>query len=362
MAIVVAVIHFWPNIKGLFSKKTQAQVSHVIGTVKSDYKSASNTASKISKAISTPPPTASTSSTSLPSPAYSSGVSICAEPTCGYHQVVQAILGARQVDLVMYELNSPSVEGALIAAHKAGANVRVFLDRAYHGYSVNSSSAAFLQAHGVAVRFAPASVILHEKAVILNNNAVYLMSGNLDHNYYTTSADWLIHDTNPGDVVNLVNAFNADWNGDLASTPVDTGIQGNLLFSPDAETAYLNFINHATKSIDLSSEEMIDPRVVNSLVAAAHRGIDVRVLMQSGNISSATLSTLTTAGVHVRLLDSPTLYIHAKTLIIDGQVAILGSQNDSTASLVYNREASLIITSPRLVTTATNDFNGWWVA
>jgi len=350
-AIVYGLIHYWSDIKGVLSHKTQNQITQVAHTVKSDYHKASAAVSKVTKVLTTKPVT---------SPSNTADVTLCAEPICGYTQITDAILGAKVVDLTMYELDSRRIEGALVAAHQAGANVRVFLDSAYHGYDVNRTSAAFLTSHGVPVRFGPTSVIVHEKALVLNNSSAWIMSGNLDHNDFATSADWLIHDTNPSDVAYLINAFNGDWNGDLTHQAIDTGLVGNLLFSPGAEQSYISDINEAHTSIDLTSEEMIDPYVTSALVSAAKRGVDVRVLMQSGNISPSVLDQLTSAGVHVGLIHSSTFYLHAKTLIVNGQLAVLGSQNDSISSLVYNREVSLVTTTPTIVAQATATFNGWW--
>lgn len=75
-------------------------------------------------------------------------------------------------------------------------------------------------------------------------------------------------------------------------------------------------------------------------------------------------AALTAAGVRVATYPdtSGVLYIHAKTMVIDGTTAFVGSQNFSTSSLDYNRELGVITTDPAVVepvsATLAGDFAG----
>jgi phosphatidylserine/phosphatidylglycerophosphate/cardiolipin synthase-like enzyme len=304
----------------------------------------------------TPTPAPATASTP---PASSAGsVQLCAEPTCGYGAVSTAIADAKSsVELVMYEFDDQQIEQALIADAHRGVSVRVFLDSAYHGHYINDSVAQYLGTHGVGVKLAPSNIIVHEKAVIVDNSTLYLMSGNLTPNYFATSADWLVTDTQPADVNAATQAFNADWSGNVGGA--EQGQVGDLIFSPHALSPYLNLINSAKSSILISSEEMIQPQVISALEAAAHRGVNVTLLMTASNLEPTIKNELESSGVHCDLLSAGGLYIHAKTLVVDGHTAIIGSQNDSTASLVYNRELSIEVTSPALVNQIVAAFNKW---
>jgi phosphatidylserine/phosphatidylglycerophosphate/cardiolipin synthase-like enzyme len=257
----------------------------------------------------------------------------------------------------MYELDDQAVEQSLIADAHRGVNVRVLLDSAYHGHYVNDPTAQYLTSHGVSVKLAPSDIIVHEKAVIVDNATLYIMSGNLTTDYFPTSADWLVTDTQPIDINTAVRAFNADWSGNVGG--VEQGQVGDLLFSPNALNAYLNLIKSAKSSILISSEEMIQPQVISALEAAAHRGVNVTLLMTASNLDASVKQALEASGVHCDLLGAQNLYIHAKTLVVDDKTAIIGSQNDSTASLVYNRELSIEITNPNLVGQIVSDFHEW---
>jgi phosphatidylserine/phosphatidylglycerophosphate/cardiolipin synthase-like enzyme len=67
-------------------------------------------------------------------------------------------------------------------------------------------------------------------------------------------------------------------------------------------------------------------------------------------------STLAGCGVSVHLYHGQRYYIHAKLLIVDGQRALVSSQNLSTGSLQYNRELGIAVTNLALVDQLAADF------
>src|SRR6185437_5082686 len=67
-------------------------------------------------------------------------------------------------------------------------------------------------------------------------------------------------------------------------------------------------------------------------------------------------------GVSVHVYHGQRYYIHAKLLVIDGQRALVSSQNLSTGSLQYNRELGMEVSAPAGVRTLSEglaaDFAG----
>ena len=121
----------------------------------------------------------------------------------------------------------------------------------------------------------------------------------------------------------------------------------------------LDLIASAKSNLVVYNEEMADPDIVNALVAAAGRGVSVRVVMastftngkptpkgESGAYGSYYFSYLVSNGVKVNLLpDKGGLYIHAKAIVADGTNAFMGSENFGYSSMNYNRELGLMITN-----------------
>ena len=128
--------------------------------------------------------------------------------------------------------------------------------------------------------------------------------------------------------------------------PAGAVVQGNAM-----ERTY-DLINSAKESIWIYNEEMNDPGTVAALVAQAEKGLDVRVMMTLNSKYAGAFTKLAKAGATIRLTqvdasqqDSKQLYIHAKMMLVDGTDAFMGSENISTASLEFNRELGVMLTS-----------------
>lgn len=290
-------------------------------------------------------------------------LTVYAEPSYGYTFVSSAIAQAHtRVYMTMYELSDPQVINALIAAHHRGVDVRVLLDSAYHGRSYNTPAYNQLQASGVPVHWAPSSTIVHQKTLVVDNQA-WIMTGNLTPQYYASSVDFTVFDQQPPDVNEIVQAFVDDWNGDLTNTPSSaqvTGAHGDLIFSPQSESTLVNLINqaHSGTTMLVENEEMNSSAIEQALEAAAHRGVDVRVVMTRSSSWDTAFNQLVADGVHVATYAySAPIYIHAKAIVINNSLAYMGSINFSTASMVYNRELGVITSDPQVLQQVTATIN-----
>ncbi|HTU28715.1 MAG TPA: phospholipase D-like domain-containing protein [Solirubrobacteraceae bacterium] len=107
-----------------------------------------------------------------------------------------------------------------------------------------------------------------------------------------------------------------------------------LVAEPQAGVApFVSMIAGARHSIEMTMYELTDTRVEGALEAAAHRGVDVRVLLNGGYYSErestndAAVRALAGHGVHVQL--SPTYFAltHQKTLTVDGRESAVMTLN-----------------------------------
>ncbi len=107
--------------------------------------------------------------------------------------------------------------------------------------------------------------------------------------------------------------------------------------------------NIATTQLLILTPYFVPPRsLILALRLAAHRGIDVRVLVPAENnhpslqqASHALYEPLLLSGV--RIFERKPPFIHAKATLIDDQVAIIGSANLDPRSLYLNYETSLAV-------------------
>jgi phosphatidylserine/phosphatidylglycerophosphate/cardiolipin synthase-like enzyme len=263
------------------------------------------------------------------------------------------------IDVTMYELRDTTVTSDLVNKEKAGVKVRVILDGKQT--SVNSAAYSALQAGGVAVTYSSSAfTYTHQKTITVDGAESYISTGNLDTKYYSTSRDYGVFDTDSNDVSAVEQVFNADF----AKTSITPSDGDDLVWSPtDSQTQLASLINGAQKTLDVEQEEFGDPTLVGDVVAAAKRGVTVRVVAEdeSGSYDSE-LNEVTSAGGKVTTYSSSTgYYIHAKAIVVDGAKAFLGSENFSDNSLNHNRELGLITSDSGVLSGVeqafTADFN-----
>ena len=140
---------------------------------------------------------------------------------------------ARQsLDMTMYELSDPAAEQILIADHEKGVRVRVLLDRDYSGGSVNQAAYSTLSAAGVPVAWANDSEIFHQKTITVDGAQSAIMTGNLTSQYYATTRDFVIMDSQAADVAAIESVFASDWSG---AVPSPGPVGADLVWSPGSE-------------------------------------------------------------------------------------------------------------------------------
>jgi phosphatidylserine/phosphatidylglycerophosphate/cardiolipin synthase-like enzyme len=304
--------------------------------------------------------------TATASAAATSNYTLITAPEQGYTPIYTFVNSAtKSVDMTMYELNDTTFEQDLANDAARGVTVRVILDTNLEKTN-NTPAFNFLKAHGVQVVWANTSfAATHQKTITVDGTDSAVMTGNLTSQFYATTRDFAVIDSNQIDVNAIEKAFNADF-AHTAFTPTDGD---NLVWSPtDSEDQLLALINGATKTLQVENEEMGLPAVTTALENAAKRGVNVQVTMtNTGNEYASEFTALTNAGAHVATYTGETpIFVHAKVIIADfGTTAarvFLGSENFSNASLNSNRELGVILKDSAVLTsthtTLTNDFNG----
>ncbi len=274
------------------------------------------------------------------------------EPAAGLGPIDKLITGAKSsVDLTMYELKDPTAEGDLAADAKRGVDVRVILD-SHLEKSRNTATYDYLTAHKVHVTWAAAGTTYHQKTLTVDGKTSAIMTLNMTSEYYSTTRDFAVIDSIAADVKAIIATFNADF-AHKSVTPPDGS---DLVWSPtNSQASILAVIGAAKHTLSVENEEMGDDTITAALVAAAKRGVDVKVVMTRDSEWYDSFNQLLAAGVHIRLYpdSEKALYIHAKAVVADAgdsdQQLFVGSENFSTASLRYNRELGLRTASHAIV-------------
>ncbi len=125
--------------------------------------------------------------------------------------------------------------------------------------------------------------------------------------------------------------------------------------SPTGRSA-LYAIRAATSRIDLQQSYFIPTNeIITALNNAAARGVRIRILTPSSNIDFPLCRTASQILSKRLIRDNIELYeyqpsmMHAKIMLVDNHLAILGSGNFDSRSFFINLEANLHVISPSLV-------------
>ncbi|OON34710.1 phospholipase D family protein [Izhakiella australiensis] len=119
-------------------------------------------------------------------------------------------------------------------------------------------------------------------------------------------------------------------------------------FSPEgtAQTLVLNTLDAATQEIRLAGYSFTAPDIVQALVRAQARGVDVKVVLDDrGNrskTSRAAMNLLVSHGIPVRT-NGQYAILHDKIIITDGRTVETGSFNYTRSAEKRNSENALVI-------------------
>ena len=285
--------------------------------------------------------------------------------------LLDRIASARQrVYMTIYLLTDDRVIDALKTAKSNGADVRVLLEP--HPY-MNDNSAydarAKLVKAGITIKSSnPLFRFTHQKSFVIDNTAV-ILTANMTRSALTRNREFGIVDTNPANVAEMSAAFDADWN-----RRVFTPTSPSLVWSPSNSRERIDMvINNAKQTLIVYAEVTQDDDQTQHLIAAAQRGVDVRLLVSpassaSDDSNATDLDRMQRSGVKVRYLKNP--YVHAKLFIADGAISddaisdgalgFTGSVNISTTSLEFNRELGILIQDSAALARMSETFNTDW--
>lgn len=214
----------------------------------------------------------------------------------------------------------------------------------------------------------------HRKLLIIDGKTAFYGGINIGDDYlgmYPSIGHW--RDTNvkiQGPAVTLAHIdFIKDWKFsqseeiDIEITPPEKKGNSNVLVvnSGPAEERALNLLQHieiinsAKKRIWIANPYIVPPQgVMDALLIACIRGVEVRILVpqKSDNPVVALamdvyLERLVKAGVRVYKYQKGML--HQKVILLDDQIAVIGSSNLDFRSMYINFENAIVTDDPSFI-------------
>jgi cardiolipin synthase len=193
----------------------------------------------------------------------------------------------------------------------------------------------------------------HRKLMVVDESVAFLGGYNIGSLYAT---DWRdTHARLTGDIVwDAENAFVDFWNlsrgrrrpalpdvGGLSwqtDIRIHRNIPRNLVYP--IRSVYLDAFERASHHIYLTHAYLIpDSDILDSLIRAARRGVDVRIIVPADWLSRGFYGQLLRAGIRLFLYQGA--MVHAKTATIDGQWSTIGTANLDRLSLSGNYEINM---------------------
>jgi len=165
---------------------------------------------------------------------------------------------------------------------------------------------------------------------------------------YTFLRDWYyMNDESSEDLLCASHFPRPNVSGNMAACVQNSSPTSDELHA--ALNAFFAATNLACKQILIVTPYLVPPEpLVMALQQAAFRGVDVKILVPAVNnhpsirfASRALYTRLLMAGV--RIFERKPPFIHGKAMVIDGEVAIVGSTNMDSRSLKLNYETNLAI-------------------
>jgi cardiolipin synthase len=149
--------------------------------------------------------------------------------------------------------------------------------------------------------------------------------------------------------------------GSAGAAPVAAGTLGPPLVEPDDGYGPVDaFIASAKHSVDMTMYELADPTAETELVAAAARGIDVRVLLDrpysGAEVNRAAYARLASGGVHVAW-SSGRQIVHQKSITVDHSTSLILTGNLTARYYATTRDFGLFDSRPADVAAIESTFD-----
>ncbi|HDN83673.1 MAG TPA: hypothetical protein ENG50_04850 [Candidatus Altiarchaeales archaeon] len=140
------------------------------------------------------------------------------------------------------------------------------------------------------------------------------------------------------------------------------------VFDRDFYPVVMKALKNANESIEIIAFKLSyypkyrnskENKLVWELIKARERGVKVRILLDEYPNKNSAYSLLKSRGIDIKY-DSKNVTTHAKVIIIDGKIVILGSTNFSYYGLEKNHEANIYIESEEVAKAFRDYFEKLW--
>lgn len=289
-------------------------------------------------------------------------------PEAGRADFLQAFAEARsRIRIAICVLEDPQILAGLQQALDRGVRVQVIVDNGkYQALEPERTNLAnYILASGGELHLSnPIFPRSFPKVILIDERKAIVGSACLDTTTFQQYRDYFLITGDRGLIRDLSALFENDWrysappgNESPPFNPTPRIIRPNLAIGPVTAASKLTaLIQSARKRIDVTSELLGNAALESELVAAAARGVAVRLISplcvngatsEIRHLQNSSLRKLRDRGIQVHVTGPvqtfQTPYMHARTMLVDGARLYVGSISFSPDSTTFNREVGLFL-------------------
>jgi len=334
-----------------------------------------------------------------PPPRSGNTVEILATGEQAFAAVIELLRGAqRSIHISTLIVGDDEVGAAIVGVledkARAGVEVRLLIDGFFKFRANGRQLASLVRAGGKLAWFAPVwhipfrqrtNLRLHRKIIVVDGQTALIGGMNLAVEYMgptPLASRWrdLSFRVRGPVIDDLASVFHADWayaTGEQLDAPAATVPSGGdaevqvIASGPDAANdriydAFLSLIFEARQRLWISTPYFVpDEALSRGFALAARRGVDVRIAVpaRSNHLTAdlaggSYLRQVADAGGKICCYEPGML--HAKGVLVDDRLAVVGSANLDMRSLFLDYEISLFMSSPAEISTVARWFESLW--
>lgn len=261
--------------------------------------------------------------------------------------ILAAIDGAsRTLRIKMFVFSDPTLLAAVLAAKRRGVNVRVMLNPARRsGEQDNEATRTALERADIDVKDAnPAFDLTHEKSMVVDDHTAFVGSLNWTTRNLTETRDYAVVTTSDHEVAEILECFETDWH----RKAFDAHDKRHLVWCPGpGRDRICRFVDEARHTLFVQNERYQDMVIIERLVRAARRGVEVHVMARPSHTLKRDKLVEGVGGlrimddVGIKIHNLKQLKLHGKMILADAVAAIVGSINLAPGSLDGRRELAI---------------------
>ena len=296
----------------------------------------------------------------------------CSSDIC--KEILKNINNAKNsIDIAIYGYSSvPSIEKALISAQKRGVKIRLVYDVNTKGGNIYPDTfrmTKFISDNINDGISAHKEYTMHNKFYIYDNQIVITGSANLSHTDMSGFNSNSIIVINSSKIAKIyTDEFNQMYEGNFHKDKVSKESKNEnnmkIYFSPQDKcitNAIIPIIKKSKNYIYLPSFVITHKELVQELINAKNRGVDIKVIVDalSASNKNSKHELLRQAGILVKT-ENYAGKMHSKSIIVDDKYLIIGSMNFSNSGENKNDENCIILTNAEATKFYKNFFLYQW--